>query len=65
MMPLTPQEEAVKRLLTEERLPFEVHHVFDLKERGRLSVDFLLFVDAGMVVECTICTTRRGGRCRR
>lgn len=60
MMPLTPQEEAVKRLLTEQRMSFEAHHVFDLKERGRISVDFLVFLDAGLVIECTSCSTRKG-----
>ena len=49
MMPLTSQEEAIKRLLTEQRLPFEAHHVFDLKERGGISVDFLVFLRAGLV----------------
>ena len=60
MMPLTSQEEAVKRLLTEQRMSFEAHHVFDLKERGRISVDFLVFLDAGLVIECTSCSTRKG-----
>jgi len=60
MMPLTPQEEAIKRLLTELRLAFEPHHIFDLKERGRISVDFLVFLDAGLVIECTHCSTRKG-----
>jgi hypothetical protein len=60
MMPLTPQEEAVKRLLTERRLSFEPHHVFDLKEMGGISVDFLVFLRAGLVIECTTCSARRG-----
>jgi hypothetical protein len=60
MMPLTPQEEAVKRLLTEQKMSFEAHHVFDLKEMGRVSVDFLVFRDAGLVLECTSSSTRRG-----
>jgi len=60
MMPLTAQEEAVKRFLMEQRMPFEAHHVFDLKERGRISVDFLVFLDAGLVIECTTCSTRKG-----
>jgi hypothetical protein len=60
MMPLTLQEEIVKRLLTEQRLAFEAPHVFDLNEKGRISVDFLIFHDAGLVLECTICSTRKG-----
>ncbi len=60
MMPLTSQEEAIKRLLTEQRLPFEAHHVFDLKEKGGISVDFLVFLRAGLVIECTACSARRG-----
>ena len=60
MMPLTLQEEAVKRLLTEQRMAFEAHHVFDLKEMGRISVDFLVFFHEGLVIECTNCSTRKG-----
>jgi hypothetical protein len=60
MMPLTPQEEDVKTLLLESRLPHEAHHVFDLKSRGRMSVDFLVFLGAGVVIECTRCSTRKG-----
>ncbi len=59
MMPLTAQEEAVKRLLTEERLPFEAHHVFELSST-RLSVDFLIFLGPGVVIECTACSRKRG-----
>jgi hypothetical protein len=59
MMPLTPQEESVKRMLLQIRLPHEAHHVFDLKSKGRMSVDFLVFLDAGVVIECTRCSTRK------
>lgn len=59
MMPLTSQEEGVKRLLLEIRLPHEAHHVFDLESKGRMSVDFLVFLGAGVVIECTNCSTRR------
>jgi hypothetical protein len=60
MMPLTIQEEEVRSMLIEERLPFESHHVFDLKSRGRMSVDFMVFFGNGIVIECTRCSTRRG-----
>ena len=60
MMPLTPQEEEVRSLLLDKCLSFEPHHVFDLESRGRLSVDFLVFHGAGIVLECTACSTRRG-----
>jgi hypothetical protein len=59
MMPLTLQEESVKRLLLEIRLPHEAHHVFDLKSKGRMSVDFVVFLGAGVVIECTRCSTRK------
>jgi hypothetical protein len=63
MMPLTKQEEAVKNLLLEEWLSFESHHVFELSpespQRG-LSVDFLLFLGNGVVIECTSCERKRG-----
>jgi hypothetical protein len=63
MMPLTRQEEAVRDLLLEERLSFEAHHVFELPplspQRG-LSVDFLVFLGSGIVIECTACNRRRG-----
>jgi hypothetical protein len=59
MMPLTPQEEGVKRLLLEICLPHEAHHVFDLKSKGRMSVDFVVFLGAGVVIECTRCSTRK------
>jgi hypothetical protein len=64
MTPLTRQEEVVRGLLLEERLSFESHHVFELRPptplRG-LSVDFLVFLGAGVVLECTRCEKRRGG----
>ena len=60
MMPLTSQEEEVRNMLIEERLPFESHHVFDLRQSGRLAVDFLVFRGPGIVLECTVCSTSRG-----
>ena len=59
-MPLTSQEEMVRRLLIDRRLSFEQHHVFDLGKRGRLSVDFLVVFGPGIVLECTSCSTKRG-----
>ena len=63
MTPLTLQEQAVKDILLEERLAFESHHVFELPpssaQRG-LSVDFLIFLGHGMVLECTYCKRKRG-----
>jgi hypothetical protein len=63
MMPLTRQEEAVRDILIEERLSFESHHVFELPpptpQRG-LSVDFLVFLGGGVVIECTACNRSRG-----
>jgi hypothetical protein len=63
MMPLTRQEEVVRNLLIEERLSFESHHVFELRpsspQRG-LSVDFLVFLGAGVAIECTACNRSRG-----
>ena len=59
-MPLTPQEQSVKELLIANYLPFEAHHVFELSPSVRISVDFLIFSDAGIVLECTYCTKRRG-----
>lgn len=63
MMPLTRQEEAVKDLLIEERVSFEAHHVFELPpsslQRG-ISVDFLVFLGHGVVLECTYCERKRG-----
>lgn len=58
-MPLTPQEQSVKELLIDLRLPFEAHHVFELSPRVRMSVDFLIFSGAGIVLECTYCSKRR------
>ncbi len=46
-------------MLLEIRLPHEAHHVFDLKSKGRMSVDFLVFIGAGVVIECTRCSTRK------
>jgi hypothetical protein len=60
MMPLTFQEEEVRNMLIDERLPFESHHVFDLRRSGRLAVDFLVFRGPGVVLECTVCSTSRG-----
>ncbi len=59
-MPLTPQEQSVKELLIANYLPFEAHHVFELSPSVRMSVDFLIFSDAGIVLECTYCSKRRG-----
>jgi hypothetical protein len=59
-MPLTPQEQAVKDLLVERNLPFEAHHVFELSQKVRISVDFLVFVGPGIVLECTLSERRRG-----
>lgn len=62
MMPLTAQEQAVKDFLLEERLPFEAHYVFELKAAPikRISVDFLVFLAGGVVLECTSCSRKRG-----
>jgi hypothetical protein len=60
MMPLTPQEEAVKRILLDCRLTFSAHHVFDLKQRGRFCVDLVDFHGPGLVLECTACGTKWG-----
>jgi hypothetical protein len=60
MMPLTAQEREVKDLLLSRKLPFSEHYVFDLKHMGRLSVDFLVFHGAGIVIECTACGSKRG-----
>jgi len=60
MMPLTAQEDGVRRLLIERRLSFEQHHVLDLGRIGRLSVDFLVFFGPGIVLECTSCGSKRG-----
>lgn len=59
-MPLTPQEQVVKGLLVENHSPFEVHHVFVLSPSVRMSVDFLIFVGRGIVLECTFCSRKRG-----
>lgn len=59
-MPLTPQEQAVKDLLIERRLPFEAHDVFELSRAVTMSVDFLIFVGASIVLECTHCARPRG-----
>ncbi len=59
MMPLTPQERSVRDLLIEMRLPFEAHHVFEFSPKVRMSVDFLIFSGAGIVLECTFCSRRR------
>lgn len=60
MMPLTHQEKVVKEVLLEERLPFNLHHVFELTPAVRFSVDFLVFSGAGIVLECTECSERKG-----
>ncbi len=59
-MPLTPQEQLVKDLLIENSLAFETHHVFELSQTVRISVDFLIFSGTGIVLECTYCAKRRG-----
>lgn len=59
-MPLTGQELSVRDLLVENKLPFEAHHVFELSGGVRMSVDFLVFRGAGVVLECTRCTRQRG-----
>jgi hypothetical protein len=59
MTPLTPQEESVRKLLVNQCLNFEPHHVFQLPS-SRLAVDFLIFQGAGVVIECTTCSSRRG-----
>lgn len=46
--------------MLDRRLPFKEHYVFDLKCMGRLSVDFLVFHGAGIVIECTACGSKRG-----
>jgi len=60
MTPLTVQEEAVRNLLLEAHLSFESHHVFGLPDGDRISVDFLVFSGAGIVLECTKCEKKRG-----
>jgi hypothetical protein len=60
MTPLTSQEQRVKEMLVEERLAFEPHHVFDLGALGRRPVDFVVFLGAGVAIECTGCYARRG-----
>ena len=60
MTPLTLQEEQVRGLLLDARLPFEVHHIFGLPDGDRISVDFLVFSGAGIVLECTKCEKKRG-----
>lgn len=59
-MPLTAQEQAVKDLLIEKHLAFETHHVFELSQKVRMSVDFLIFPGHGIVLECTYSARRRG-----
>ncbi len=62
MTPLTAQEEAVRDLLLEEWLSFEPHHVFEIHHPAHqgISVDFLVFLGPGVVLECTCCSRRRG-----
>ncbi len=60
MMPLTAQERGIKHILLDRRLPFKEHYVFDLGRVGRLSVDFIVFHGAGIVIECTACGSKRG-----
>jgi hypothetical protein len=59
-MPMTGQEQSVRDLLISKRLSFETHHVFELSPRVRMSVDFLVFKGAGVVLECTCCTRSKG-----
>lgn len=61
-MPLTFQEQAVRDLLLDEGLSFESHHVFALpgSPPQGMSVDFLVFLGAGVVLECTLCGKKRG-----
>lgn len=59
-MPPTIQEQAVKDLRIERHLPFETHHVFELSQKVRISVDFLIFSGSGIVLECTYSARRRG-----
>lgn len=60
LTPLTAQEQGVKELLLDNRLPFEAHHVFELSGSTRMVVDFLIFSGAGIVLECTNCGKRKG-----
>ena len=59
-MPLTGQEQSVRDLLLSKRLSFATHHVFELSPKVRMSVDFLVFRSAGIVLECTCCTRSKG-----
>jgi hypothetical protein len=63
MTPLTSQEEKVKEMLTSLKMGFEPHHVFEIPGplpcQG-LSVDFLVFLGGGLVLECTSCHRKRG-----
>jgi hypothetical protein len=63
MMPLTFQEDEVKNMLIDEHFPFESHHVFELPSSSAqlgFSVDFLVFLGPGVVLECTSCSKARG-----
>ena len=59
-MPLTGQEQSVREILVGKRLSFATHHVFELSPKVRMSVDFLVFRGAGVVLECTCCTRTKG-----
>ncbi len=59
-MPLTGQEQSVRDILVGKRLCFATHHVFELSPKVRMSVDFLVFRGAGVVLECTSCTRSKG-----
>ncbi len=59
-MPLTGQEQSVRDILVARRLSFETHHVFELSKKVRMSIDFLIFREAGVVLECTCCTRSKG-----
>lgn len=60
MTPLTAQEAQVRDVLVEERLPSREHYVFGFPDGDRISVDFLVFVGAGIVLECTRCEKKKG-----
>src|SRR2546426_10122263 len=60
MTPLTLQEEMVKGMLIGQNLSFEPHYVFDMGSLGRHPVDFVVFLGAGVAIECTGSYARRG-----
>jgi hypothetical protein len=59
-MPMTGQELSVREILIARRLSFATHHVFELSAGVRMSIDFLVFSGAGLVLECTCCTRSKG-----